>query len=401
MYRAHFGFRRKPFELTPDPRFLFMSSVHREAFAALKYGIWQHRGLIRLVGDVGSGKSTLVRALLEDLDVSVKTVWINHTTLDTDEFLTMVVRDLELEPRTRNRLDLLQQIHEFLLGQAAAGKPSPVFLIDEAQNLSDEVLEEIRLLSNLETDDRKLAQIVLAGQPELEKRLERPNLRNLAQRIAVRAWLTPLGPDETADYVRHRIHIAGCENPHLFSPDALRAIWDETGGLPRLINLLSEQCLIYAFGAGQLGIEAPLVREAAKDLKLSLAGSEEAKQRARGGIDEARATTPDEALVPPPPRLMPISGSDQGRLLQRQGLAIYALYAVVFVATLFVPFNESAGIIPAILRTALAIGLLALPFYLRLVSFPKPHRNRLWINDSIVGNSSVRTRSDSGIRSRL
>ena len=399
MYLAHFGFRRKPFELTPDPRFLFMSSVHQEAFAALKYGIWQHRGLIRLVGDVGSGKSTLVRALLEELDVSIKTVWINHTTLNTDEFLTMVVRDLDLTPRSRNRLDLLNQVQEFLLGEAAAGKPSPVFLIDEAQNLSDEVLEEIRLLSNLETDERKLAQIVLSGQPEFEKRLERPDLRNLAQRIAVRAWLTPLGPDETADYVRHRVQIAGCDNPHLFSPDALRAVWDETGGLPRLINLLAEQCLIYAFGERLDEIEAPLVREAAKDMQLSLAGSEEAKQRALEEPEEEPSDPTPLPLTPPPPKVnLGTTSNDSIALMQRQSLAIYLLYAIVFVASLFVPFSETAGTIPEILRAVLAVGLLALPFYLRLINMPRLRRSKLWINDALVakspdsgGTSSIRS----------
>ena len=190
MYTARFGLERKPFELTPDPDFLYLSPTHQEALAALKYGIWQRRGLIRLVGEIGTGKSTLLRALMNELDPSLRTAWINHTTVDSTELLRLLLDDLEIDHGPHlDRLSLLQTLQHFLIGEAQAGNEAPLLIVDEAQNLSDEALEELRLISNLETDQRKLAQILIVGQPELEVRMEAPQLRNFSQRVAVRAWL--------------------------------------------------------------------------------------------------------------------------------------------------------------------------------------------------------------------
>jgi general secretion pathway protein A len=273
MYEAHFGLKVKPFAVTPDPRFLFAGRSHREALAALVYGVRERRGFIRLVGEVGTGKTTLLRALLEGLDVSLRTVLITHTTIDREELLRMILNDLEMPCDHLNRLEMIQSLQDLVLIEFQCRRPPPLIIVDEAQNLADEVLEEIRLLTNLEIGDSKLVQVILSGQPELERKLEKPTLRQLGQRIAVRARLEPLGPEETAAYVRHRLRVAGARNVDLFSKSALATVWRRTAGLPRLINILCEQALVNAFGANTRRVDEPLVDEAVRDLGLDRPGA--------------------------------------------------------------------------------------------------------------------------------
>jgi general secretion pathway protein A len=287
MYEAHFGLKVKPFAVTPDPRFLYAGRSHREALAALVYGVKERRGFIRLVGEVGTGKTTLLRALLEGLDVSVRTVLITHTTIDREELLRMILNDLEMPCDSLSRVQMIQSLHDLVLLQFQARMPPPLIIVDEAQNLADEVLEEIRLLTNLEMGDSKLLQVILAGQPELERKLEKPALRQLGQRIAVRARLEPLGAHDTAAYVRHRLRIAGARDVDLFSSAALATVWKRTAGLPRLINILCEQALVNAFGANKRKVDELLLEEAVRDL----------------GLDRPRAAVPAiSGPVPPEPR---------------------------------------------------------------------------------------------------
>jgi len=273
MYEALFGLKVKPFAVTPDPRFLYSSRSHREALAALVYGVKERRGFVRLVGEVGTGKTTLLRALLEGLDVSVRTVLITHTTIDREELLRMILNDLEMPCDPLSRVQMIQSLHDLVLLTFQSHLPPPLIIVDEAQNLADEVLEEIRLLTNLEMGDSKLVQVILAGQPELERKLEKPTLRQLGQRIAVRARLEPLGPDETAAYVRHRLRVAGASDVDLFSNAALKTVWRRTAGLPRLINILCEQSLVNAFGANKRRVDESLVDEAVRDLGLDRPGA--------------------------------------------------------------------------------------------------------------------------------
>jgi general secretion pathway protein A len=268
MYEALFGLKVKPFAVTPDPRFLYSSRSHREALAALVYGVKERRGFVRLIGEVGTGKTTLLRALLEGLDVSIRTVLITHTTIDRDELLRMILNDLEMPCDHLNRVQMIQSLHDLVLLTFQSRLPPPLIIVDEAQNLADEVLEEIRLLTNLEMGDSKLVQVILAGQPELERKLEKPTLRQLGQRIAVRARLEPLGADETAAYVRHRLRVAGASDVDLFTNTALATVWRRTGGLPRLINILCEQSLVNAFGANKKRVGELFVEEAVHDLGL-------------------------------------------------------------------------------------------------------------------------------------
>lgn len=273
MYEAHFGLKVKPFAVTPDPRFLYSSRSHREALASLVYGVKERRGFVRLVGEVGTGKTTLLRALLEGLDLSVRTVLITHTTVDREELVRMILNDLDMPCDKLSRVQMIQSLHDLVLLQFQSRLPPPLIILDEAQNLADDVLEEIRLITNLEMGDTKLVQVILAGQPELERKLEKPALRQLGQRIAVRARLAPLGADETAAYVRHRLRVAGAKDVDLFSAGALATIGRRTAGLPRLINILCEQSLVNAFGANKKRVDDSLVDEAVRDLGLDRPGA--------------------------------------------------------------------------------------------------------------------------------
>jgi general secretion pathway protein A len=273
MYETHFGLRIKPFAVTPNPRFLYPARSHREALAALIYGVKQRRGFICLVGEVGTGKTTLLRALLERLDVSLCTVLITHTTLDREGLLRMILHDLLIPHASLIRVEMIQALHDFVIAELESGHFPPLLILDEAQNLDDDVLEEIRLLTNLEIGDTKLLQVILSGQPELEQKLARSKLHQLGQRIAVRAKLEPLNQEETIAYVHHRLNVAGAQNLNLFTRSALRAVWSSTGGIPRLINIVCEQALVNAFGANRHGVNEKLVVEAAHDLGLGQASS--------------------------------------------------------------------------------------------------------------------------------
>ena len=286
MYEQTFGLRSKPFAVTPDPTFLFTGRGHREALAALAYGVKQRRGFICLVGEIGTGKTTLLRALLEGLDVSVRTLLVTHTTIDCDDLHRMILHELSLPHAGRTRAEMVQALYELVLAEFQAHRPPPLLIVDEAQNLADAVLEEIRLLTNLEIGESKLLQVILAGQPELERKLRRPALRQLDQRIAVRARLEPLDQDETDAYVRHRLRVAGSHDPHLFNRAALREVWARTSGVPRLINILCEQALVNAFGADRRGVNQKLVEEAARDLGLQRSRTDEASAREGGRLSE-------------------------------------------------------------------------------------------------------------------
>jgi general secretion pathway protein A len=268
MYETRFGLRMKPFAVTPNPRFLYPSRSHREALASLVYGVKHRRGFICLIGEVGTGKTTLLRALLDGLNVAVRTALITHTTLDREDLLRMILHELLIPHANLIRVEMIQALQDFVVAELEAGHFPPLLIVDEAQNLDDEILEEIRLLTNLEIGDSKLIQVVLAGQPELEEKLARPRLRQLGQRMAVRARLEPLDREETTAYVYHRLRVAGACDLHLFTRAALRRVWSWTGGVPRLINIVCEQALVNAFGANRNTVSEALVEEAARDLGL-------------------------------------------------------------------------------------------------------------------------------------
>jgi len=247
MYCTFYGFRESPFTITPNPRFLFMSEQHREAFAHLIYAIESRAGFVELTGEVGTGKTTLLRTFLNRMDSEGhRTALIFNPCLSSLELLQSINREYGLPCEMESRVELLQVLNGFLLEQKAAGR-CVVLVIDEAQNLSSEVLEQIRLISNLETETDKLIQIVLSGQPELLSMLAREELRQLAQRITVRYHLLPMCFDSTRLYIEHRMELAGRFRAAEFSTAALKRIYRFSGGVPRLVNIACDRALLIGF----------------------------------------------------------------------------------------------------------------------------------------------------------
>jgi len=270
MYASHFKLRENPFSLTPDPKYLFLSRQHREALNHLIYGIKEKKGFIVVTGGIGTGKTTLSRALLSGMDPSVETALIFNSYLSDMELLEVINQEFGIPlvgvDRTKRRY--IDTLNAFLLANHRAGKNS-VVLIDEAQNLSRNVLEQIRMLSNLETETEKLLQIVLVGQPELRELLVQPSLRQLNERIAVRYHLDALLEDDVPDYIVHRLTVAGNTGHLSFADDAFGSIYDFSRGNPRRINILCDRALLIAYTGNRLEIDSKIVKLAIKDLKSS------------------------------------------------------------------------------------------------------------------------------------
>jgi general secretion pathway protein A len=247
MYESFFGLRELPFSLTPDPRFLWLSETHEEGLAALCYGITRRKGFILLTGEVGAGKTTLLRAALERIPEGTETALILNTAdLSPVDLLKLIAAEFGLAPTGEGKADILIALNRFLLERLASGL-NTVLVIDEAQNLSLSALEEVRLLSNLETDTAKLLQIVLTGQPELRDKLAAHELRQLRQRIAIEHHVDALRADEVADYLRHRVDVAGGKYEDLFERDLEPIFHRASLGCPRLISLIADRSLLAAY----------------------------------------------------------------------------------------------------------------------------------------------------------
>ncbi len=266
MYLEFYGLNEFPFNITPDPRFLYYSAHHKDAYDHLIYGIQQRKGFIELTGEVGSGKTTLCRAVLSNLNSDVETAIILNPTLTGTQLLKAMLNDFGLEVRGRDRLAYIETLNRFLLEQNRAGKNVALF-IDEAQDLSPQLMEQVRLLSNLETDQHKLIQIILCGQPELKKRLSRPDLRQLKQRITVRYHIPPLTEQDTVMYIRHRLRVAGADGKLLFKPGAVREVYRYSRGSPRLINAICDVALLAGYTARTWEIDARCARKAIHQLE--------------------------------------------------------------------------------------------------------------------------------------
>jgi general secretion pathway protein A len=264
MYERHYGFTEKPFNLTPDPKYLYLSQRHTEAFAHLEFGRKEKGGFILITGEVGTGKTTLARYFLSRLDSRTATAVVFYPAVTAVELLRSILEDLHVTATGTSLKDHVDALHRFLL-EARVAEREVVLLLDEAQDLSPEVLEQIRLISNLETDTEKLIQIVLMGQSELQEMLARRELRQLAQRVTARYHLSPLSRQETEDYIRHRLMVAGGEGKVSFTAAALAAVHQKSGGIPRLVNLICDRALLGGYVAGTRVIDAPLVRQAARE----------------------------------------------------------------------------------------------------------------------------------------
>lgn len=266
MYLDFYGLKEQPFNITPDPRFLVYTNGHREAFDSLLYGIKSRKGFIKMVGEVGTGKTTLCRAVLRTLPDDVESALILNPAADEIQLISAIMQDLGIPVFCNDRMRLINLLNAYLLDQNRAGR-NVVVMIDEAQNLPAAVMEQIRLLSNLETDQDKLMQIVMVGQPELENRLGRNELRQLRQRIMVSARLEPLGRRDTGYYISHRLRVAGAGEELAFEPGAVAAVYKISRGLPRLVNKICDLALLAGYADRSRRIDRKHARQAIAELE--------------------------------------------------------------------------------------------------------------------------------------
>lgn len=266
MYKDFFGLKEKPFNVTADPNFLFFSKKHREAFEHLIYGIKEKKGFLEITGEIGTGKTTLCRALLNQLDEKARTAFILNSNLPEVQLLSAIVTDFGLEIKPKTKINILSELNRYLIEQLKLGY-NVVLIIDEAQNLRAAQLEQIRLLSNLETNKEKLIQIILVGQPELKAKLDSPDLEQLRQRIAVRYHILPLDRTEVDDYIYHRLHVAGSDGNIKFGPDAISEIYGYSGGIPRLINMVCDRALLLGFVTETKDISMDMIKQAVEEIE--------------------------------------------------------------------------------------------------------------------------------------
>ena len=270
MYRKYFGLKKRPFILSPDPDFLYMSKIHDLALTHLEYGMVHNVGFIALTGDVGAGKTTLLKYLFEKIKDSLDVAMLFNTNLSPQAFLEMLVKEFEVSSPSRAKSDLVDVLSQHFLNQYSRGKRC-VIMVDEAQNLPDETFEELRMLSNLEIGTDFLLQVVLVGQPQLKERLSNPSLAQLAQRISVYYHLSPLSKNEVGAYIQHRLRVAGCSSPEaIFEKDAIDHIAELSGGIPRIINSICDACLTYAYADEIRSVTKITVMKVARDNEFLL-----------------------------------------------------------------------------------------------------------------------------------
>lgn len=269
MYLDFYGLRENPFNVTSDPSFLYLSKQHREALAYLIYGIQARKGFLELTGEIGAGKTTVCKALLQKIGSACRTAFILHSDLSDLQLLDAILEDYGLTAPRRTKIAMLRTLNRFLL-EELEHETNVVLILDEAQSLKVSTLETVRLLSNLETDKEKLFQIVLVGQPELRKKLRSPRLTQLRQRISVRFHINPLTRDEIDKYILHRLSVAGATQEITFSPEALNRIYAYSGGIPRLINLLCDKALLYGFVLGSRAMTGEILDKSVQEIEGDL-----------------------------------------------------------------------------------------------------------------------------------
>jgi type II secretory pathway predicted ATPase ExeA len=293
MYETHFGFTERPFDDTTNPRYFFANAANQEAFATLCYGVESRKGLIVVTGEAGTGKSTLLRKLIRDRRAGLHAAYVFNGFVSFSELLKHVMNELNLTVASAGKAAMIAQLNDYLIRQLRADNVV-CLLMDEAQNLNDKMLEEIRLLSNLEKENKKILQIVLAGQPELEQKLNQPNLRQLKQRIALRCSIAPLKTEEVGPYIDMRLQTAGFRGRGLFSPEAVEQIAVCSKGIPRLVNHICDNALLNAFATSKSRISVDIVQEVTQELKLS----EQPRQIVEKDVSDLRRAVGDDIFRP-------------------------------------------------------------------------------------------------------
>ena len=294
MYKKFFGLSRNPFDLTPDPAFFVSTKRHNEALATLSYGVRCHKGFVVITGEVGTGKTLLLRCLLRLLKESqdVSYAYLFNCRLTDTEFLQYILSDFGLPASGKNKSELLLEFSQFLITRGVK-KLTTVLIVDEAHHLSEELLEEIRLLSDLETNNDKLLQIVLVGQPELDETLDSTRMRQLKQRIALRAHLGPLSFEETREYIAERLRIAGAEaqGSGIFCAEAIESVYSHSGGLPRLVNSICENALITAYTRRSTTVTADIIDDVLRELRVDVTISESDRVKSQSEAEIERAAS--------------------------------------------------------------------------------------------------------------
>lgn len=296
MYKDFFHFNQKPFSLNPDPEFLYLSKSHKKAITYLNYGIKEKVGFILFTGEVGAGKTTIIRTLLKKLDKMITISKVTNTRVSSEQLIAMINEDFGLDVKDKDKITLISELNEFLIEQYALENQS-VLIIDEAQNLGNDLLEEIRLLSNLETDKEKLLQIILIGQPELREILATPQLKQLRQRISVNCHLLPLSSIETEAYIYHRLHIAGGPGELHFEKGVMNVIYQFSRGIPRLINILCDFVLLAAFVEKTKEISLDLVKEIVGDLEMNQYWNDHSSVPTSSPSNEKESSAYDESIL--------------------------------------------------------------------------------------------------------
>jgi type II secretory pathway predicted ATPase ExeA len=299
MYLKYYGFTDKPFEVTPDPKFLYMTPGYQEILSALIYGIHERRGFIAVVGEVGTGKTLMVNAVLDRLDKKQKVALIFNSDLTFKQMLTMVLCDLGMaRPEEKlSKVEAIQRLNEFAIKQLERNG-NVIIIVDEAQNISDKTMENIRMLSNLETRKHKLVQIVLCGQPELDEKLNRHEWRQLVQRISLKRYAVTLPEEDTYRYLQHRLGVAQYEGPPLFTQGAQELIWKFSEGIPRKINILCDNALLIGYGLGKKEIDEEIIEEAIKDLSWSPYIHAAARQNPSAEASPSKQPEPEKTGIP-------------------------------------------------------------------------------------------------------
>jgi len=268
MYESFYGLKEKPFNILPDPDYLYMSKGHENAFTHLEYAIMENKGFVIVTGEIGSGKTTLINYLIGKIQQNVQIGLVNQTYATPTQFIKMVCQDFELNVDGMDKAEMVNLFHEFLLNQFAL-KERVILIIDESQNLSPKALEELRMLSNLEAEKHHLIQMILVGQPELKYKIQRPDLLQFAQRVTVNCHLNGLNRDEVADYIQYRLNVAGAANVDFFSEEAVDRIYRYSRGIPRLINVICDAALVYGFADELKTIDKPTIEIVARERRNS------------------------------------------------------------------------------------------------------------------------------------